>query len=84
VLTVGPLTYSRIVVLRTIDPYSHLDLGVASKVGHVDQFDVLLYILYLAENLVLFYFLIFYGLLAGHTSSVLTLMLMVSFVDGSS
>jgi hypothetical protein len=25
-----------------------------------------------------------YGLLAGHTSSVLTLMLVVSFVDGSS
>jgi hypothetical protein len=42
------------------------------------------YILYLAENCVLFYFLIFYGLLAGHTSSVLTLMLMVSVVDDSS
>jgi hypothetical protein len=27
---------------------------------------------------------LFYGLLAGHTSSVLTLMLTVSFVDGSS
>jgi hypothetical protein len=58
-LTVGLLTWSRMVVLRTIDPYSHLDLGVASKVGHVDQFYVLLYILYLAENLVLFYFLFF-------------------------
>jgi hypothetical protein len=72
------------VVLRIIDPYSHLNLGVPSKVGHIDQFYVLLYILYLAENFVLFYFLISYGLLAGHTSSVLTLMLMVSFVDGSS
>jgi hypothetical protein len=72
------------VVLRTIYPYSHLDLGVPSKVGHVDQFYVLLYILYLAEIFVLFYFLISYGLLAGHTSSVLTLMLTVPFVDGSS
>jgi hypothetical protein len=72
------------VVLRTIDPYSHLDLGVPSKVGHIDQIYVLLYILYLAENVVYLYFLIFYGLLAGHTSYALTLMLMVSFVDGSS
>jgi hypothetical protein len=72
------------VVLRIIDPYSHLHPGVTSKVGHLDQFYVLLYILYLAENLVLFYFQIFYGLLTGHTSSVLTLMLTVSFVDGSS
>jgi hypothetical protein len=29
-------------------------------------------------------YLIIYGLLAGHISSVLTLMLTVSFVDGSS
>jgi hypothetical protein len=71
-------------VLRIIDPYSHLDLGVTSKVGHLDQFYVLLYILYVAENFVLIYFLFFYGLLAGHISSVLTLMLTVSFVDGSS
>jgi hypothetical protein len=70
-----------------IDPYSHLDLGVPSKVGHLDQFYVYyiyIYILYLAENFVLFYFLIFYCLLAGHTTSVFTLMLTVSFVDGSS
>jgi hypothetical protein len=72
------------VVLRTIDLYYHLDLGVPSKVGHIDQIYVLLYILYLAENFVLFYFLIFYGLLAGHISSVLTHMLTISFVDGSS
>jgi hypothetical protein len=71
-------------VLRIIDPYSHLDLGVTSKVGHLDQFYVLLYILYLAENFVLFYFPNFCGLLAGHTSSVLTIMLMASFVDSSS
>jgi hypothetical protein len=72
------------VVLRTIDPYSHLDLGVPSKVGYLDQFYVLLYILYLVENFVLFYFLISYGQLAGHSSPVLTLMLTVSFVDGLS
>jgi hypothetical protein len=71
-------------ILRIIDPYSHLDLDVTSKVGHLDQFYVLLYILYLAKFFVYFHFLIFYGLLAGHTGSVLTLMLTVSFVDGSS
>jgi hypothetical protein len=43
------------VVLRIIDPYSHLGLGVTSKVGHLDQFYVLLYILYLAK--ILFYLL---------------------------
>jgi hypothetical protein len=42
------------------------------------------YILLLAKILFLLYFLNFYGLLAGHISSVLTLMLTVSFVDGSS
>jgi hypothetical protein len=72
------------IVLRTIDPYYHLDHGVPSKFGHIDQIYVLLCILYLAENVVYFYFLIFYGLLAGHISSVLTLKLTVSFVDGSS
>jgi hypothetical protein len=71
------------VVLRTIDPYYHLDFGIPSNVGHNDQIYVLLYILYLTENFVYFHFQIFYGLLAGHTSSVLTLMLTVSFVDGS-
>jgi hypothetical protein len=65
------------VILRIIDHYSHLDFSIPSKVGHIDQTYVLLYILYLAENFV-------YGLLAGHVSSVLTLMLTVSFVDGSS
>jgi hypothetical protein len=72
------------VVLRTIDPYHHLDFGIPSKVGHIDQIYVLLYILHLAKFFVYFYFLIFYGLLAGHISSVLTLMLTVSFVNGSS
>jgi hypothetical protein len=70
------------VVLIIINLYSHLDLGVTSKVGHLDQSYVLLYILHLA----IFYFisLIFYGLLAGHISYVLTLILIVSFVDDSS
>jgi hypothetical protein len=72
------------VVLRTIDLYYHLDFGIPSKVGHIDQIYVLLYILYLAGNFVYFCFLIFYGLLAVHTSSILTLMLTVYFVDGSS
>jgi hypothetical protein len=31
VLTVGPLTLSRLVVLRTIDPYSHLTLVSLQK-----------------------------------------------------
>ena len=43
VLTVGPLTYSRMVVLRIIDPYSYLDFDIPSKVGHIDQTYVLLY-----------------------------------------
>jgi hypothetical protein len=72
------------VILRIIYPYYHLDFGIPSKVGHIDQIYNLLYILYLAENFVYLYFLIFYGLLVGHISSVLTLMLTVSFVDGSS
>jgi hypothetical protein len=43
------------------------------------------YILYLAKNLLFILNSSFiYGLLAGHTSSVLTLMLAVSIVDGSS
>jgi hypothetical protein len=42
------------VVLRIIDPYYHLDFGIPSKVGHIDQTYVLLYVLYLAENLFLF------------------------------
>jgi hypothetical protein len=42
------------VILRTIDPYYHLDFGILSKVGHTDQTYVLLYILYLAKKFVLF------------------------------
>ena len=73
------------VVLRIIDPYYHLDFDIPSKVGYIDQTYVLLYILYLAKIFVYSHYLfIFYGSLAGHISSVLTLMLTVSFVDGSS
>jgi hypothetical protein len=72
------------VVLRIIDPCYHLDFDIPSKVGHIDQTYVLLYILYLAKIFVYSHSLFIYGLLAGHISSVLTLMLMVSFVDGSS
>jgi hypothetical protein len=47
-------------VLRILDPYSHLELGVTSKVGHLDQSYVLLYILHIAKILFLFYFLNFF------------------------
>jgi hypothetical protein len=33
------------VVLSIIDPYSYLDFGIPSKVGHIDQTYVLLYTL---------------------------------------
>jgi hypothetical protein len=44
------------------------------------------YYIYYTLLKILFYYnsLFFYGLLAGHVSFVLTLMLTVSFVDGSS
>jgi hypothetical protein len=71
------------VVLRIIDPILTLSLVSLQKLVISTNF-MFYYILYLAKNFVLFYFLIFYGLLAGHTSFVLTLMLTVSFVDGSS
>jgi hypothetical protein len=35
--------------LRTIDPYSYLDLGVFSKVGYLDQ----LYVIYLSQKVCL-------------------------------
>jgi hypothetical protein len=44
----------RMIVLRMIDPYYHLDFGIPSKVGHINQTYVLLYILYLAKKIVLF------------------------------
>jgi hypothetical protein len=72
------------VVLSTIDPYYHLDFGIPSKVGHIDQTYVLLYTLYLANFFVYSNFSFIYGLLAGHIKFVLTLMLTMSFVDGLS
>jgi hypothetical protein len=45
VLTVGPLTYSRMVVLRIIDLCPCVYFGISSKVGHIDQTYVLLYII---------------------------------------
>jgi hypothetical protein len=42
------------VVIRTIDLYYYLDFGIPSKVGHLDHTYVLLYIYYLADNLVYF------------------------------
>jgi hypothetical protein len=41
------------VALRTIDPYSYLDLSVLSKVGHLDQ----LYVIYLSQSFVSLLFL---------------------------
>jgi hypothetical protein len=72
------------VVLRILDLCPCLDFGIPSKVGHIDQNYVLLYYTLLK---IVFYSnpsFIYGSLLAGHTSSVLTLLLTVSFVDGSS
>jgi hypothetical protein len=60
--------------LRTIDPYSYLDLKVLSKVGHLDQ----LYVICLSQKVVsLFFMFTFWS-----RSSTLTLVLTMSFVDG--
>jgi hypothetical protein len=45
-LTVGPLTWIRMVALRTIDLYSYVDLRFLSKVGYLDQ----LYVIYLSQK----------------------------------
>ena len=61
-----------------------MTFGVTSKVGHLDQpYASLLYILHLAKILFDFIFYSIYGLLAGPIHSILILILMVSFVDGS-
>jgi hypothetical protein len=60
--------------LRTIDPYSYLDLRVFSKVGHLDQ----LYVIYLSQKFCLTFFLFTFWSL----SSTLTLVLTMSSVDG--
>jgi hypothetical protein len=64
------------VALRTIDPYSYLDLSVLSKVGHLDQ----LYVIYLSQKFVSLFFLFTFW----SYSSTLTLVLTMYFVDGSS
>jgi hypothetical protein len=64
------------VALRTIDPYSYLDLSVFSKVGHLDQ----LYVIYLSQK----FCLTFLSVTFWSNSSTLTLVLTMSFVDGSS
>jgi hypothetical protein len=72
------------VILRIIDLCPCLDFGIPSKVGHINQnlcstiyYTLLKIVLYSNPSFI-------YGLLAGHTSFVLTLMLAVSIVDGSS
>jgi hypothetical protein len=65
------------VVLRIKDPYSYLDFGIPSKVGHIDQTYVLLYILHLANNflfilvphLFIVYLLVIVGDLFSNASS---------------
>jgi hypothetical protein len=52
------------VALRTIDPYSHLAFGVTSKVGHLDQFYVILLSIYPSYKFFLSHFT--FGLLASH------------------
>jgi hypothetical protein len=42
------------VVLRIIDPYYYLDFGIPSKVGHIDQTYVLLYIIIPCKKFVSF------------------------------
>jgi hypothetical protein len=72
------------VVLRTIDLCPCLDFDIPSKVGHTDQTYVLLYYTLLK---IMFHSnpsFIYGSLLAGHINFVLTLLLAVSFVDGSS
>jgi hypothetical protein len=65
--------------LRTINPYSYLDLGVISKVGYLDQFYVILLSIFLSyKNFVSLCFLF----TCWSHSSTLTLVLTMSFVDG--
>jgi hypothetical protein len=67
------------VALRTIDPYSYLDLGVISKVGHLDQFYVILLSIYSPYKIFVSLFFLF---TCWSYSSTLTLVLTMSFVDG--
>ena len=72
------------VVLRTIDLCLFLDFDIPSKVGHIDQ--NLCSTIYYTLLKIMFYSdpsFIYDSLLAGHINSVLTLLLAMSFVDGS-
>jgi hypothetical protein len=71
------------VALRIIDPYSILDFGIPSKLSYRPNLCSTIYYT-LLKKFVYSNSSFIYGLFAGHTSSVLTLMLMVSFVDGLS
>jgi hypothetical protein len=68
-------------VLRTIDPHSHLGPWCYFKSwsSRLTLCYTTTYILHLAKT----FFYSAYGLLAGHISYVLNLMLTTSFVDGS-
>jgi hypothetical protein len=72
------------VVLRTIDLCPCLDIDIPSNVGHIDQ--NLCSTIYYTLLKIVFYSnpsFIYGSLLAGHINYVLTLLLAVSFVDGS-
>jgi hypothetical protein len=73
------------VVLRTIDLCPYLDFDIPSKFGHIDQ--NLCSTIYYTLLKIVFYSnpsFIYGSLLVGHINYVLTLLLAVSFVDGSS
>ena len=72
------------VVLRTIDLCPFLDFDIPSKVGHTDQ--NLCSTIYYTLLKIVFYSnpsFTYDSLFAGHINSVLTLLLAMSFVDGS-
>jgi hypothetical protein len=55
-MTVGPLTYTRMVALRTTDPYSYHEISVFSKVGYLDQF----YVIYLSQKFYLTFLSVYF------------------------
>jgi hypothetical protein len=67
------------VALRTIDPYSYLDLGVISKVGHLDQFYVILLSIFSYYK---FFISLRFLFTCWSYSFTLTLVLTMSFLDG--
>jgi hypothetical protein len=60
--------------LRTIYPYSYLDLRVFSKVGRLDQ----LYVIYLSQNFCLTFLSVYFLVSLFYSYSCATM----SFVDG--